>query len=574
MSTLFRLALEISATRLILLDADAGEVIRAFGDFVVRGNLIVGLVIFLIIAMVQLIVIAKGAERTAEVTARFVNDSIPIRLQSIDLDLKTGAVTHDKARELRHEISLESQFFSRMTGAMNFVKGDAIGSLVIAAINLIGGLVSGLMIQEMSLTDALETYTILTIGSGLVSQIPAMIICVSAGTVMSLVSSEQDPAGFGTGAATQLLALPKAIAVSSFLLLGLGMVPGLPTIPFLLLGASGLFLSYRLTRPAGVIKDDTDTGGVTPGTPSGTTLVISGVKPLVPFIIYADPVFFEPAGGRILQNIENGINQQLNRLYMQFGVLYPAPHFISSEGMRNGGMVLQVHQLTAGQGVMAGKPESYIAQFVANVLRTHVKRFLTIQDVRNMVEQFRLTHPATVEEVWPSRISLTHLTDLLQRLAEEDVPLRDLPVIFGVLASRLPVLTPQLAGTLPDIPKLAEAVRAALLPNVLQLSGSTLIAPVHIDYALESRIEAGDSDAEAELRDAAGQVFGTWNAELDPVVLVRGPGARRKVWEVLSPLRGEPRFFRVMLHSEVRHILRRRPPVILSASSQAATQNA
>ena len=189
-TTLYRLSLDISATRLILLKADAGEVIRSFGMFVVSGNFVVGAVIFLIITLVQFIVITKGAERVAEVSARFTLDAMPGKQMSIDADLRAGIIDFQQARARREGLSRESQFYGAMDGAMKFVKGDAIAGIVITLINIVGGLIIGVAMNDMSVVDAVQTYSILTIGNGLVSQIPALLISISAGMVVTRVASE------------------------------------------------------------------------------------------------------------------------------------------------------------------------------------------------------------------------------------------------------------------------------------------------------------------------------------------------------------------------------------------------
>src|SRR5262245_52420078 len=251
-TTLYRLALDISATRLILLQADAGEVIRSFGMFVVGGNFVVGAVIFLIITLVQFIVLTKGAERVAEVSARFTLDAMPGKQMSIDADMRTGIIDSNEARRRREALSRESAFYGAMDGAMKFVKGDAIASIVITLINIVGGLVIGVAMRDMELMRAVQTYSILTIGNGLVSQIPALLISISAGMVVTRVASERENSNLGSDVATQILAQPKAIAVAAGILFVMGLIPGLPKIPFFTLAmltggtAYGLLKAIRM----------------------------------------------------------------------------------------------------------------------------------------------------------------------------------------------------------------------------------------------------------------------------------------------------------------------------------------
>src|SRR5215468_9908053 len=247
-TTLYRLSLDISATRLILLKADAGEVIRSFGMFVVSGNFVVGAVIFLIITLVQFIVITKGAERVAEVSARFTLDAMPGKQMSIDADLRAGIIDFQQARARRENLARESQFYGAMDGAMKFVKGDAIAGIVITLINIVGGLIIGVAMNGMAASEAVQTYSILTIGNGLVSQIPALLISISAGMVVTRVASENKDANLGKDVAGQILGQPKAIAVASGLLTVMAIIPGLPKIPFFILAAVTGSLAYGLFR--------------------------------------------------------------------------------------------------------------------------------------------------------------------------------------------------------------------------------------------------------------------------------------------------------------------------------------
>ena len=247
-TTLFRLALNISSTRLILLNADAGEVIESFGQFVVAGNFVVGAVIFLIITIVQFLVIAKGSERVAEVAARFTLDAMPGKQMSIDADLRAGAFDLDEARRRRQELSRESQLFGSMDGAMKFVKGDSIAGLVITIINIVAGIIIGMTMMDFTAAEAIQVYGILTIGDGLVSQIPALLGSMTAGLIVTRVASEDEDSNLGKDISTQVLAQPKAFAIAASLLLGVGLIPGLPTIPFFIMAVLIGGLAYVLLR--------------------------------------------------------------------------------------------------------------------------------------------------------------------------------------------------------------------------------------------------------------------------------------------------------------------------------------
>src|SRR5688572_9185835 len=235
-TTLFRLALNVSSTRLILLQADAGEVIRAFGTFVVRGNYVVGAVIFLILSIIQFVVIAKGSERVAEVGARFTLDAMPGKQMAIDAELRSGAIDGAEARSRRHALARESQFYGAMDGAMKFVKGDVIASFLITLINIGGGLAIGVLQRDMEVGAALRRYGLLTIGDGLVSQIPSLVIATAAGVLVTRVASEEADTSLGRELAGQIFGQPQALRVASVFVLLLAAIPGLPALPFLLIG--------------------------------------------------------------------------------------------------------------------------------------------------------------------------------------------------------------------------------------------------------------------------------------------------------------------------------------------------
>jgi len=248
-TTLYRLALNVSSTRLILLQADAGHVIFAFGNFVVRGNYVVGGVVFLILTLIQFLVIAKGSERVAEVGARFTLDAMPGKQMSIDAELRAGSLSQEEARKKRSDLQRESQFYGAMDGAMKFVKGDAIAGIVITIVNILGGLAIGVGQRGMSALDALQTYGLLTIGDGLVSQIPSLLISTAAGLVVTRVASEDEGGSLGGDVAKQIFGDRRALGIAALFLLALAVVPGLPALPFLVLSGTFGVLAYRLGGP-------------------------------------------------------------------------------------------------------------------------------------------------------------------------------------------------------------------------------------------------------------------------------------------------------------------------------------
>ncbi len=247
-TTLFRLALNVSSTRLILLNADAGEVIKSFGEFVVSGNLVVGAIIFLILMLINFIVIAKGSERVSEVAARFTLDAMPGKQMSIDADMRAGAIDMDEGRQRRRNLERESQLFGAMDGAMKFVKGDTIAGIIITVINIVGGIIIGVLQKEMSAGEAASTYAMLTIGDGLVSAIPSLLISVSAGIMVTRVTPEKEGTNLGADIGAQILANYKPFYIISGLLVVLGLIPGLPKVPFFILSAGAGFLAYSLQK--------------------------------------------------------------------------------------------------------------------------------------------------------------------------------------------------------------------------------------------------------------------------------------------------------------------------------------
>lgn len=263
-TTLFRLALSVSTTRMILLQADAGQIVNTFGSFVVGGNLVVGIIIFLIITIVQFLVITKGAERVAEVSARFSLDAMPGKQMSIDGDMRAGVIDVNEARARRAVIEKESQMFGSMDGAMKFVKGDAIAGLIIIVVNILGGIAIGVTQKGLSTADALQLYAVLTVGDGMVSQVPALLIAITAGIIVTRVSSDES-ADLGSDIGEQAVAQPKALLIGGLLLVLFGLIPGFPTLTFLalalLVGGGGYFMLWRqragqrrFPRPAGAAR--------------------------------------------------------------------------------------------------------------------------------------------------------------------------------------------------------------------------------------------------------------------------------------------------------------------------------
>jgi type III secretion protein V len=495
-TTLFRLAIEVSATRLILLKANAGTVIHAFGNFVVAGNLVVGVVVFVVLTMIQFIVIANGSGRVAEVGARFTLDAMPGKQMSIDAELRSGHIDPGEARHQRALLARESQFFGSMDGAMKFVKGDAIAGVVVLLTNIVGGLAIGMIQKGMDLSSAVRTYTLLTIGEGLVSQIPALVISTAAGIIVTRVSSEDEGGHLGDDIGRQILAQPKALAISATLLVLLALVPGLPTAPFLTLGGLLGLLAYRLIKTektsAEVVVEPDDDGSIAtlPATNKRARRSEIPVPALVPVAIEMSAILTEallPKQGpnRIASQWvpalrkrffrETGITVPAIRLDGHVVGLAPGAYAIrlrevpvaSGQVVVDGAMSLDTPERLRTLGIAAEptmhpdgraaawitapyvamaragglallSPDEVIVEHLFHVLRRHGHTFVGIQETQTLLDGLASTHPVLVREVVPKLVTPVLIADILHRLAEEGISLRNLPEILAALAERTP----------------------------------------------------------------------------------------------------------------------------------------
>jgi type III secretion protein V len=458
-TTLFRLGLNVSSTRLILLQADAGAVIRSFGEFVVKGDYVVGAVVFLVLTIVQFIVIAKGGERVAEVAARFALDAMPGKQMSIDADLRSGALDLDEARRRRRALERESQLYGAMDGAMKFVKGDAVAGIVIVAVNIVGGLAIGTLRRGLDVGDAARVYTLLTIGDGLVSQIPALLVSAAAGLVVTRVAGEEEGANLGRDIGSQVLAHPKAMAIAAGLLACLGAVPGLPAAPFVLMallcgGAAWSLLRVPregagrapLALPGWVAGAGGD-GKLLGGGGGAATGLVSGQ-----FEGPSQPAALALELGSDLATLAEGegpllaerLPAERERFYEQGGVVLP------SVAVRRGGPDLgprsfrlllagvPVERGEAPEGTDEGGAAERIAASVAAALERTAHELVGIQETQELLDGLERTHPALVREVVPKLVSPQLLTEVLRRLVEERISIRDLRTILESLAQWAP----------------------------------------------------------------------------------------------------------------------------------------
>ncbi|HXT99246.1 MAG TPA: flagellar biosynthesis protein FlhA [Polyangia bacterium] len=492
LTTLFRLALEVSATRLILLRADAGEVIRAFGNFVVAGNLVVGAVIFLILTMIQFIVISKGSERVAEVAARFTLDAMPGKQMSIDAELRAGHIDHNEARRRRAALARESQLFGSMDGAMKFVKGDAIAGIVVLAVNIVGGLVIGIVQRGLDVGAAARTYTVLTIGEGLVAQIPALVISTAAGIIVTRVASEEEGGHLGRDIGLQIMAQPKAIGITAGLLALLAVVPGLPTIPFLLLAAilgavAWKLLGTQAARPAGAAAAPEVRGAaVVTGAPRAGADDATLSPLLTPVAVEVSAELGQRLGrfaGEIVPRLRE-------RLFAELGLPLPAVRLRpATPGLEGGRFVIRLNEVPLARGEIA--PADWeaagpkLGDAVLALLRRYGHELFSLEEAQALLDALERTHPALVREVVPKLVPLVLFTDIARRLVEEGISLRNLRDILGALAEWAPHERDPVA--------LTEHVRAALRRVITHRytgDGGTLAA-----YLLDPMIEDAIRDA-------------------------------------------------------------------------------
>ncbi|HHW08096.1 MAG TPA: flagellar biosynthesis protein FlhA [Clostridia bacterium] len=506
--TLLRLALNVASTRLILTTASAGEVIQAFGDFVVRGNYVVGFIIFLIITVIQFIVITNGAGRVAEVAARFTLDAMPGKQMSIDADLNAGLITDDEARERRKKLQREADFYGAMDGASKFVRGDAIAGIVITLINIGGGFIIGMWQHGMSLMDALRTYTILTVGDGLVTQIPALLVSTATGI---LVTRSSSGGSFGRELSTQLAGFPKVIGLAAVLLAVLGLVPGLPFVPFFILAVATGFTSYTLLqeeKKKAIAEQIRAQEQAKPQRQPENVLGFFQVDPLEIEIGYnLIPLTDEGQGGdlldrlsvvrrqcaadlgiyvrpiRIRDNLQLGANQYVFKLHgieAASGEILPGYWLaMNPGGMEEDIAGIPTKEPTFGlpawwvtydekerlelKGFTVVDPTTVLVTHLTEFIKANAAELLGRQEVKDLLDKVKESSPAVVEELVPELLSYGEVQKVLQNLLAERVPIRNLVTILEVLADSARVTR--------DIDYLTESVRGALRRTITKLYG-------------------------------------------------------------------------------------------------------
>ncbi|HEX3777215.1 MAG TPA: flagellar biosynthesis protein FlhA [Polyangiaceae bacterium] len=546
-TTLIRLALNVSSTRLILLQANAGEVIHAFGTFVVRGNYVVGAVIFLILTIIQFIVIAKGSERVAEVGARFALDAMPGKQMAIDAELRSGAIDGAEARARRRTLVRESQFYGAMDGAMKFVKGDVIASLLITLVNILGGLAIGIGQKGLEPVAALKRYGLLTIGDGLVTQIPALVIATGAGVLVTRVASEEADTPLGAELATQLFGQPQALRVGSFFVLLLSLVPGLPTLPFLVIGCL-LFLGSRARAKTLRSTKEVTRSDPTPRRAAGSS-ELRFVPVVTPwgFEVASDLAAFEDDDIRGSEVRRPGFRSAISAIreiiFREYGVPLPPGRLLANDQLPSRHVLLSIHEVPARVFIVpkevadASIAEYVVAQALA-VLQNRSVDFLGIAETQALLDELEQIAPATVRQVVPKPITVTLLADVLRRLAEERVNIRDLRAILEALAL--------VGNTERDPLNLAEFVRSQLRRSLTHAltQGSRELSVILLEPQIEeavrsaiSRTPAGSflTLAPAAARDIVAAVRRALPREHDaPPIVLTQPDIRRFVRKLLE----------------------------------------
>lgn len=529
-TTLFRLALNISSTRLILINGYAGEVITAFGNFVVGGNPVVGFIMFIILVIINFIVITKGSERVAEVSARFTLDAMPGKQMAIDADLNQGAIDDAEAKIRREKIQREADFFGAMDGASKFVKGDAIAAIIIMLINIGGGFVIGMAQRNLEAVEALQTYTLLTVGEGLVSQIPALLISTATGIIVTRAASEGN---LGNDIVKQLFNNERIFFINSGVLTMLAIVPGLPGIPFFCLACVCGFIGYSLRKKTAVSEEvreeQKEVREKAEATRPENIVSLLQVDPMELEIGYSlIPLVDTGQGGDLLDRIvmirrqcalELGLVVPTIRIRDNIQIK-PNAYIIKLKGMEIArGELMLDHFLAMNSGTVFEEvpgietvepafglpalwiPESereqaelngytvvdavsVLATHLTEVIKQHAAEILGRQETQNLIDNLAKTHQSLVQEVVPELMGVGEIQKVLANLLDERISIRDMATIMEVLSDYSRVTK--------DTEILTEYVRHAMARQITQqvVQGNTLPC-VTLDPALENRIAGG-----------------------------------------------------------------------------------
>jgi sctV len=521
-STLFRLALSIATTRMILLHGEAGHIIQTFGDMVAGGNLVVGLVVFLIITVVQFIVIAKGSERVAEVAARFSLDAMPGKQMSIDSDLRSGLIDKDEARRRRRMLENESKLNGSLDGAMKFVKGDAIAGIIIIIINLLGGLTIGVLQQDMTLSDATVKYSILTIGDGMVSQIPALLGAMSAGLLVTRTTDDEHDKHLGDAIGRQLTAKPRVLLMGGGLCVLFSAVPGFPTVVFMALGlaffAAGFMLTPSLRARWEKLAQPT-LSAVMRRSPTAPVLMSAEavqVRPTVPLLLEV------PVGRLDAQESHSllaGLEGVLDHFQLNLGMRLPRidVHAMRPDEDKPAVWRLLAYEVPIAEGEL--RQEDTVPSLVNEVresLRRHVNLFMGTQEANLLLTRAAIDLPDVVKETLRA-LPLARVAEILRRLVEEEVAIRNLRDILETLADT--------AQREKDVYALTELTRIGLKRQIShRYAPDGHLRAVLLEPALEEM-----------LRNAIRHNSGAQQLALDPLEMSRLMTRFRNVVQVFKP---------------------------------------
>lgn len=585
--TLFRLSLNVASTRLILGDAYAGEVIEAFGSFIVKGNYVVGLVIFIILIIINFVVITKGSGRVAEVAARFTLDAMPGKQMAIDADLNAGLINEEEARERRNEIRKDADFYGSMDGASKFVRGDAIAGVLITFINIVGGLIIGILQLNMSFNQALQTYTILTVGDGLVSQIPSLLISTSAGIIVTRAASEETLAA---SIGSQLFSKPRASYVSGGVLLFMGMVPGLPFLPFFMLGALTVGVGYMSQGLVAELKEKERLSEEPSQEPEPEMRIEEylHVDPLEIEIGYSlIPLIDANQGGDLLDSI----TMLRKQIAQEYGIVVPPIRIRDNVHLSSNEYVIKIKDNAVAKGeVMTGyylaltpdgeddalegiktidptynlpaywlNPQqkeqaelkgyavvdasAVISTHLMEILKRNAYKILDRQAVQGLLDTLKEDYPAVVEELVPNLMTVGTVQNVLRNLLKENIPVRDLPTILETLADK---------GTLTKDPELlTEYVRSTLSESISSLfkNDQGEIVAMTLDAKLEEHIMNQMTEGKPigqnlnlppsavnELYQQASQKIHELTVMGDRAIIITGPAVRRYVKTFFEPV--------------------------------------
>ncbi|UTY58259.1 flagellar biosynthesis protein FlhA [Massilia sp. erpn] len=582
-STMLRLSLNVASTRVVLTEghtgADAaGKVIEAFGHFLIGGNYTVGIVVFVILTIINFVVVTKGAGRIAEVGARFALDAMPGKQMAIDADLNAGLIGEPEARRRRNEVSQEAEFYGAMDGASKYVRGDAIAGIMVTVINIVGGLLVGLIQHDMGFADALKNYTLLAIGDGLVAQIPSLVISIAAGIVVSRVASESD---IGTQVIGQLFAKPQVLYITAAIIGGMGLIPGMPNLVFLLLaaalGGSAYLMAKRAKEQAEAPEAEAAAaaGGAQAAAPEqeeaswqdilpvdtlglevGYRLIplvdkaqggellkrIKGIRKkfaqevgfLAPPVHIRDNLELKPSAYRIaLKGVEVGAGEAFNG---QFLAINPGMASGTLQGMEttDPAFGLPAVWIDAAQrdeaqsmGYTVVDAGTVVATHLNHLITTHASELLGRAEVQSLLDHLGKDAPKLVEDLVPKMISLSGLQKVLQNLLAEGVHIRDMRTIIETLAEH--TVQTQDPNELTALVRIAlgRAIVQQLFPNGGELSVMTLdnrlerLLMQALSTGGEAGIEPGLADTIAQQANAAAQQQEALG--LTPVLLVPGP---------------------------------------------------